>query len=120
MAVSLLEMNIPELPTAAPPARHLRAFVLVAAGAQAAFWLYTFRFIAVNANPMGDGMEWVAVMPFGFIFFAIVMPALLLGARGRALRLGALLVCLGLAFNLLLFLEIMDEFAGPAARHLRF
>src|SRR6266478_8737582 len=57
------------------------------AGTQTAFWFYTFRFIDVNANPMGDGLEWMAVFPFGFVFFGLVVPALLLGAIGRLVRL---------------------------------
>jgi hypothetical protein len=36
---------------AGPSRRVLRIFVLAAAGAQTAFWFYTFRFIGVNANP---------------------------------------------------------------------
>ena len=61
-------------------ARFFRCFVIAVAGAQTAFWLYTFRLIYVNANPMGDGFEFVAVVPFGFVFFALVVPSLVLGA----------------------------------------
>jgi hypothetical protein len=67
---------------ALPSRRMLRFFVLAAVGAQMLFWFYTFRFIAVNANPMGDGLEWMAAFPFGFVFFGLV---LLLGAIGRLL-----------------------------------
>lgn len=53
-----------------PPApssrRSLRLFVLAATGIRAAFWLYTFRFIDVNSNPLGDGLEGMAIFPFGF------------------------------------------------------
>jgi hypothetical protein len=54
--------------TAGTSRRVLRIFVLAAAGSQTAFWFYTFRFIHVNANPMGDGLEWMAVFPLGFVF----------------------------------------------------
>jgi len=37
--------------------RFFRYFVIAIAGAQMAFWLYTFRLIYVNANPMGDGCQ---------------------------------------------------------------
>ena len=46
-------------------ARVSRYFILAVAGAQTAYWLYTFRLIAVNANLMGDGMEFVAIVPLG-------------------------------------------------------
>jgi hypothetical protein len=62
--------------------------------------VYTFRFIPVNANPMGDGLEWMAVFPLGFVFFELVVPALLHGAIGRLLRFGALLASAGLALNI--------------------
>jgi hypothetical protein len=107
--------------TAALPSRHvLRIFVLVAAGAQTAFWFYTFRFIDVNANPMGDGLEWTAVFPFGLVFFGLVVPALLLGAIGRLLRFGALLASAGLALNVLVFLQIVGEMTSHATHHLKF
>ena len=56
-------------------AQFVRYFVIALAGAQTAYWLYTFRLIA---NPMGDGMEFVAIVPFGFIFLALVVPSLML------------------------------------------
>jgi len=59
--------------TAGPSRRVSRFFVLAAAGVQTAFWFYTFRFIHVNANPMGAGLEWMAVFPFGFVFFGLVV-----------------------------------------------
>jgi hypothetical protein len=36
-----------------------RCITIALACAQTAYWLYIFRLIAVNANPMGDGMEFV-------------------------------------------------------------
>jgi hypothetical protein len=106
--------------TAGTSRRVLRIFVLAAAGSQTAFWFYTFRFIHVNANPMGDGLEWMAVFPLGFVFFGLVVPALLLGTIGRFLRFGALLAPGGLAFNIVVFLQIVREMTSHAAHHLRF
>jgi hypothetical protein len=83
---------------ALPARRVLRLFVLAAAGAQTMIWFNTFRFIDVNANPMGDTLEWMAVFPFGLVLFGLVVPALLLGAIGRRLlSFGALLASAGLA-----------------------
>ncbi len=50
--------------------RSLRLFVLAATGI---FWLYTFRLIDVNSNPMGDGLEGMAIFPFGFVFSGLEM-----------------------------------------------
>jgi len=101
-------------------AGYLRYFVIALAGVQTLYWLYTFRLIAVNANPMGDGMEFVAIMPFGFPFAALIVPALWLGARGRWLALAALLAIAGLILNVLLFMEIASELTGEGARALRY
>jgi hypothetical protein len=95
-----------------------RTFTLALAGAQAAYWLYTFRLIAVNANPMGDGMEFVAIVPFGLIFLALVVPSLMLAMSGRMLPLAAALAVVGLVLNVLLFIEIASEFTHDGARPL--
>jgi hypothetical protein len=105
---------------ALPSRRFLRLFVLAAAGTQTAFWFYTFRFIDVNANPMGDGLEWMAVFPFGFVFLGLVVPALMLGAIGRLVRFGALLASAGLALNIIVFVEIVREMTSHVAHHLKF
>lgn len=79
----------------------------------------TFRLIAVNANPMGDGMEFVAIVPFGLIFLALVVPSLMLALRGRMLPLAATLAVAGLILNVLLFKEIASELTHDGARGLR-
>jgi hypothetical protein len=71
-------------------ARIARYFTIALAGAQTAYWVYTFRLIAVNATPIGDGMAFAALVPFGLIFFALVALSLLFGMR-RRLPLGAAL-----------------------------
>jgi len=98
----------------------LRRFVLVAAGVQTAFWLYTFRFIGVNANPMGDGMEWLAVFPFGLVFLGLVVPALVLAAIGRLPRLSAALASAGFVLNLVVFAQVIGEFTSHPAHLLKF
>jgi hypothetical protein len=96
----------------------LLATSLAIAGAQTAYWLYTFRLIAVNSNPQGDGMEFVAIVPFGFIFLALVVPALVLGWSGRMLPLAAALAVVALILNVLLFIEIASELTHDGARPL--
>jgi hypothetical protein len=57
----------------------------------------------------------MAVFPLGLVFFGLVVPALLLGAIGRLLRFGALLASAGLAFNVVVFLEIVREMTSELA-----
>jgi hypothetical protein len=98
----------------------LRNYSLILGTAQGLFWLYTFRLIYVNTNWMGDGMEWVAVMPFGFIFFGLVGPALVMSKDGNWLKLAAVLVTVALVLNVLLFFEIASELTGGGSRALNF
>ena len=100
-------------------ARLSRRFIIAVTAAQTAYWIYTFRLIAVNANPMGDGMEFAAIIPFGLVFIALVAPPLLLGIWGRMLPLGVLLAVAGLIANGLLFLEISSELTGGGTRPFR-
>jgi hypothetical protein len=101
-------------------ARVFRFFLIAVAGAQAAYWLYTFRLILVNANPLGDGFEWVAVVPFGIVFVGFVVPSVCCGLAGRMLPLGVALAVAGLILNWLLFIEIASELTNDGARPLKF
>jgi hypothetical protein len=98
----------------------LRVSVLIVAGAQVVFWLYTFRLISVNANPQGDGMEWVAIVPFGLVFLLLSGPALLLAVGGRLILLAAILALLGLLCDGAVYFEIASELTGEGARLLRY
>lgn len=88
-----------------------RRVVLALAGALTLFWLYTFYYIGRHANPMGDGMEWIAVMPMSFIFLALTMPSLILGAFTRAVRLAAVFALGALLLNTFVWLQLLGEFA---------
>jgi hypothetical protein len=98
-----------EVPTMTAMDRLLRNYSLILGGAQGVYWLYTFRPIYVNTNWMGDGMEWVAFMPLGFIFICLVGPALVMSSDGRWLKLAALLATVAPVLNALLFFEIVSE-----------
>jgi hypothetical protein len=99
-------MGIGDKSAGDPAYRRLsRRFILAVAGAQTAYWIYTFRLIAVNANPLGDGMEFAAIVPFGLVFIALVAPALSLGIWGRMLPLCVLLAVAGLIANGYYFLR---------------
>jgi hypothetical protein len=96
--------------------RRVRIYSYVLGGLQAIYWLYTFRFIYVNTNWMGDGFEWVAAMPIGLIFFCFVVPGFVMNKDGRSLKLAAALVTIGLLLNISLFYEIFIEFTGSGSK----
>jgi hypothetical protein len=78
--------------------------VLAATGIRAAFWLYTFRFIDVNSNPLGDVLEGMAIFPFGFY----CAPA------GKAMMLD-LAVALAIALMALMLIKPRREARVPQA-----
>ena len=83
--------------------------------------LHVSRLIFANSVTLWvTELVWVAVVPFGFVFLALVAPALFLGSFGRWLPLGAALAVLGLILNILLFLEIASELTGEGTRPLKF
>jgi hypothetical protein len=99
-----------------PRFRALRAIVLILAGLQVLFWLYFFVYIGQHSNPMGDGMEWVAVMPATVILAVFAAPALTFGWNDRMLLAGLLLAIAGAGLNVAFFAEIAREFAESAGQ----
>ena len=92
-----------------PRTRFLRYLGMALGNALTWFWLYSFRLIYVNARPKGDGMEWVAAVPFALIFFALVVPALRLSSNQQRIPLAAGLAVAALVLNLLLTIEVARE-----------
>ncbi len=92
--------------------RALRPTVLAVAAVQTAFWIYTWYYIIGHANPKGDGMELIAVVPLTFIFLIFVLPAFFMGLAGRAFRTALILLLVGFAANFFLWTEILSEFAA--------
>ncbi len=90
----------------------LRAGVFVVAAVQALLPVGLIVYIARNANPMGDGMEWVAVVPAQFIAGFFAAPGLILSSINRLLIVGALLSIAGALVSLAFYLEIASEFSG--------
>jgi hypothetical protein len=83
--------------------RGLRPAILIAGGAQIALWCYLWIFIGQHANPKGDGLEWVALVPATGILGLFVAPAIIIGLINRLLIVGALLAAIGLTLNIALF-----------------
>jgi hypothetical protein len=73
------------------------------------FWLYTFYGIAQAPAGDGTGFQWLAVMPLGILFFALVFPAMILGLLGRALRVAIVLGAVGLVALLSLWSQLLQE-----------
>jgi hypothetical protein len=96
--------------------RGLRAAVFIVAATQALLPAGLMIYIASNANPMGDGMEWVAIVPALLIAAIFVAPALILSAINRLLIVGATFAGIGILVNLVFYLEIASEFSGSGAR----
>jgi hypothetical protein len=90
----------------------LRSGLLVVSVLQALLPLGLIFYIARHANPKGDGMEWVAMIPALFIAGFFAMPALILGAIKRLLIVGALLAIAGALVSFGFYTEIAREFSG--------
>jgi len=90
----------------------LRAFVLGTGAVEAALPFLLFVYIDRNANPMGDGMEFVALVPAFLILIVFAAPALLLGAINRLLTLGAAFAGAGAVISIWFYADIIREFAG--------
>jgi hypothetical protein len=99
-------------PPSAASAVSIRATVILVAGAQTVFWLYTWYYILGHANPKGDGMELMATMPMTMIFLVLVAPALVLGLAGRALRTALVLLLIALVLNFFIWSEVVKELAS--------
>jgi hypothetical protein len=93
----------------------LRLLTRAVAGIETLFWLYTFYYIARHANPLGDGMEWLGEVPLTIIVLTLVVPALILAVIGHwyalATKLAALLVAGALAADVVVWAQLLGEFA---------
>jgi heme/copper-type cytochrome/quinol oxidase subunit 4 len=67
--------------------RRLCLAVLGLAAVETLFWLYTFYYVDRHANPLGNGLELIALVPMTMIFLMGVLPALALVCSAFAFRL---------------------------------
>ena len=89
----------------------LRLAIFIVSAAQALLPVGLIFYIARNANPMGDGMEWVAMVPALFLAGLSAVPGLLSSVINRLLIPGALWAIAGAAVNLAFYTEIAREFS---------
>ncbi len=100
----------PSVPESAPRRTQiLRGLTYVAAAAQALAFINLIVFIARHSNPLGDGMEWVAVVPGLVVLGVGTLPALVLSAKAKLLPLALCLALAGIALNVAFFFEIVSE-----------
>jgi hypothetical protein len=99
--------------------KRLSLAVLALAAAETLFWLYTFYYINHRTNPLGDGMEWLAEVPLIIIVLAGVVPAAVLAVAGFWFRFAgmaaAAFACAALIADVVIWIELLDEFAHKAA-----
>ena len=88
----------------------LRTISLVLADAGTLFWLYTFYGIAQVPVGDGTGFQWIAVIPLGFVFLALTLPALVFALAGRLLWFALILGGAGLIAFAYLWIELLREF----------
>ena len=95
--------------------KRLSLAVLALAAAETLFWLYTFYCIEHRANPLGDGMEWLAEVPMTVIALAGVLPAALLALAGFRFRWAGIAAALfaggALVADVAIWSQILGEFA---------
>jgi hypothetical protein len=110
------EIGQPDQNADARRTRRFRIAINAGIWVQVLLYLYLFVYIGRHSNPMGDGMEWVAVMPATFLLGIGIAPALALSKGNRFLPIAVLLAFAGVMINVAFFLEIAREFAESAAR----
>jgi hypothetical protein len=85
----------------------IRIAVLALWLANTAFWIYSFRFLFVRSNPMGDGFDMLPAVPFTVIFFCLTLPAGIKAVRGYAGLGSALMRSLAAAaLNAMIFMAV--------------
>jgi Flp pilus assembly protein TadB len=95
--------------------RMLRAAIHACIAVQVLIYLYLFVYIGEHANPKGDGMEWVAIVPGGAALAVGALPAWVLRERERWLPVALITACVGILLNLAYLYEIARESAESAA-----
>ena len=90
----------------------LRIAALAVATVEAVFWIYAIIYVIRQANPMGDGMELVVIVPLSVLFGALTLPALLLARKGKWLKTSLAFALVSAVANFLLWRQILSELSG--------
>ena len=95
-----------------PQREHVRLVAMAAAIADIVFWLYAFFYISRHANPLGDGMEWAAMVPLTIITLCLAFPALVLSPFVRAAWIAAGLALAAAIADIVVWTQILGELAA--------
>ena len=95
-----------------PQREHVRLAAMGMAAAEIVFWLYAFSYISRHANPLGDGLEWAAMVPLTIVALCLAFPALVLSPFRRAAWISAGLAVTAALADIIIWTTILGEFAG--------
>ncbi len=87
----------------------IRIAAMLVAGVEILFWIYTFFYISQHANPLGDGMEMVAVVPMTIIAVFLAFPAFALSISGRTWWLAASFALAAAVANGVVWAQVLGE-----------
>jgi peptidoglycan biosynthesis protein MviN/MurJ (putative lipid II flippase) len=93
---------------------HVRVTALAGAAAEVVFWLYAFFYVSRHGNPVGDGLEWAAMVPLTIVTLCLAFPALVLSPFRRAAWISAGLVIAAAIADLVIWTQILTELAEKA------
>ena len=82
------------------------------AAAEIVFWLYAFSYISRHADPLGEGLEWAAMVPLTIVALCLAFPALVLSPFRRAAWISAGLAVTAALADIVIWTPILGEFAG--------
>jgi hypothetical protein len=97
-----------------PRREHVRATAMVLAAAEIVFWLYAFFYISRHANPLGDGLEWAAMVPLTIAALCLAFPALVLSPFPRAVWIAAGLAIAAALADIVIWAQVLGAFAAKA------
>jgi hypothetical protein len=97
-----------------PQREHVRLAAMALAVAEIVFWLYAFFYISRHANPLGDGLEWAAMVPITGIALFLAFPALVLSPFRRAAWIAAGLAFAAAIGDIIVWTQVLSGFAAKA------
>jgi hypothetical protein len=98
-----------------PQREHVRLAAMGMAAAEIVFWLYAFSYISRHANPLGDGLEWAAMVPLTIVTLCLAFPALVFSPFARAAWIAAGMALAGALADAVIWMQVLGEFASKAA-----
>jgi hypothetical protein len=95
-----------------PQRDHVRRAAMALAAAEIVFWLYAFFYISRHANPLGDGLEWAAMVPLTIIALCLAFPALVLSPFRRAAWIATGFALAAAIADIIIWTQVLGEFTA--------